>query len=466
MIDPRDFGAIGDGQHDDTQALQAAINEAKSRNGGCVTLRNGTFLSGSLELCSHLHLRIEAGATLQGSSRADAYRAFASETISRMDAQPWRAFLFAQNCEFIRIDGGGTINAGGDSDELRDGVENSPFRPYGLHIVSCKNTTVQDLKLRNSAFWMQRYFNCDGVRLNGLHVLNHANKNNDGIDIDSSQNVQISDCFIDASDDGICLKSEGEACCQNVTVTNCIVGSHATGIKLGTGSVGGFRNITVSNCVIRRSQATEMHHPSQMWGGISGIDLLTVDGGALENVCITNITIEDVAVPLVVWLGNRNSGNVKRQGYGGTGDSLQGASGDAEANIQYDNRLEGVTISNIVARNVGPYASFISGFADHPATNVSLSNISIYNGVAATAEEAAKTPARDPASYPGGKGYGCFLPASGLYLDNAEHIQLDNVRVYPAEGDERPGVVCNEVNELSYERLFCANGQAIANNNA
>jgi len=55
-------------------------------------------------------------------------------------------------------------------------------------------TAVENLTLRNSAFWMQRYFSCDHVRLSGLTVWNHANLNNDGLDIDSSQNVLVSHC--------------------------------------------------------------------------------------------------------------------------------------------------------------------------------------------------------------------------------------------------------------------------------
>ena len=100
----------------------------------------------------------------------------------------------------------------------QDGIDNSPERAYGMHFIACKNITVENLSLKNSSFWMHRYNTCDGAQLRGLRIWNHANKNNDGIDIDSSRNVLITDCQIDASDDAIVVKSEGTAICANIVI--------------------------------------------------------------------------------------------------------------------------------------------------------------------------------------------------------------------------------------------------------
>ena len=163
------------------------------------------------------------------------------------------------------IYGGGTIDGSGDAAIYRDGIENSPNRSYGILMVNCQNISVEDIHLRSSAFWMQRYFHCSGITLRRLKVYNHANKNNDGLDIDSSDDVVVSDCIIDSSDDGICIKSEGEKPSKNIVINNCIVLTHASAIKFGTGSVGGFENIVISNIVIRTSSSTEMLHPLKPW---------------------------------------------------------------------------------------------------------------------------------------------------------------------------------------------------------
>jgi polygalacturonase len=70
---------------------------------------------------------------------------------------------------------------------------------------------------------MQDYLGCDGVLISGIRVVNHANINNDGLDVDS-RNVRIADCDIDSDDDAICLKSYlRNSACEIVTVSSCVV---------------------------------------------------------------------------------------------------------------------------------------------------------------------------------------------------------------------------------------------------
>src|SRR4029079_19322249 len=65
-------------------------------------------------------------------------------------------------------------------------------------------------------------------------------------------------------------------------------------IKLGTESNGGFRNITISNCVFDRSR---------------GLAIETVDGGVVEDITVTNLTMRDVTTaPLFLRIGNRGRG--------------------------------------------------------------------------------------------------------------------------------------------------------------
>src|SRR5207248_7999744 len=96
---------------------------------------------------------------------------------------------------------------------------------------------------------------------------------------------------------------------ENVTITNCYVagfnagtmlngtfvpgrGGQPTGrVKFGTESNGGFKNITISNIVFDHCR---------------GLALETVDGGLLEDVTISNITMRDVVnSPIFLRLGRR-----------------------------------------------------------------------------------------------------------------------------------------------------------------
>jgi polygalacturonase len=54
---------------------------------------------------------------------------------------------------------------------------------------------------------MQHYLGCENVKIDGLEIWNHSNKNNDMMDIDGCRFVTISNIRGDSDDDGITIKS-------------------------------------------------------------------------------------------------------------------------------------------------------------------------------------------------------------------------------------------------------------------
>lgn len=433
-----EFGAKADSITNNRNAIQAAIDECSAKGGGEVELSEGIYLSGNLTLKNNVTLFISSGSILKAIADTSEFKLILSSVISRMDVVPWKAFIRADSQHNISLCGDGTIDASGDAQCFRNGIDNSPNRPYGLFFVNCKDVSVENLKLRSSAFWMQRYFSCSRVRVRGLNVYNHVNQNNDGIDIDSSNDVMVSDCNIDSSDDAICIKSEGERPAKNIVITNCIVATHASAIKLGTGSVGGFENICISNIVIHRSISKEMKHTLGVWGGLSGIDIATTDGGALRQVQISNIIMEDVQNPIHIRLGNRLSGNVARQGYGDIFDKSQGVKENGKstkiANVFV---LEDVVISNVLAKNVGPYPVIIAGHEGNPVKRITLRDITIQYGVAGTQKDVETKVNWKANGYPGRGMYDSCLPVYGLITNFTEGLVIENFHAISAPGEVR-----------------------------
>lgn len=434
---------IQPGSLDSTSELQAAIDSTSRKGGGIVRLLPGIHSAGTLHLRSNLTLEIPAGAILRGLSNADAYQAIQSSIPSRMDVVPWKAFIHADSIENVRIQGSGTIYGAGDSECFKDVKGDDPNSPYGMHFVNCHNVQVEGIHLRNSSFWMQRYFHCDGVRVRGINVYNHANKNNDGIDIDSSQNVTISDSTFDTSDDAICIKSEGKRPARNITVSNCILGTHASGLKLGTGSVGGFENIVFSNIVMRRSASTDMRHPLNFWGGITGIDLSSMDGGALRAVNFSNIVIDGFSCPILLRLGNRLSGSIAEQGFDGAADFERGVQNDENATpIQESKCFEDVSICQVTARNLGPYPIIAMGYPGAPLRRITLRDITLTHAEAAAPEESGLPTDYKDSGYPGPWTFDSKLPSHGIFTRGVENLTVENLQSTPASNDSRP---------LSYE---------------
>ena len=62
----KNFGAAGDGQRVDTDAINKAIQAASDAGGGTVLVPAGTYVSGTIRLQNNVILWIDAGATILG----------------------------------------------------------------------------------------------------------------------------------------------------------------------------------------------------------------------------------------------------------------------------------------------------------------------------------------------------------------------------------------------------------------
>ena len=155
--------------------------------------------------------------------------------------------------------------------------------------------------MQNSTAWVQNYKNCSNVIIDSVHVFSNTFWNNDGIDLVDCKNARITNCIINAADDGICLKSEERnGRCENIYIANCRVRSSASAIKFGTASHGGFKKITVRNIYVYDTYR-------------SAIAIETVDGGILEDIDVRNINGVNTGNAIFIRLGHRNKDSVYSQ---------------------------------------------------------------------------------------------------------------------------------------------------------
>lgn len=160
------YGAIGDGQKLNTEAIQKAIDECHGSGGGKVTFPKGTFLSGTIVLKDNVTLHFEQEAVLLGSTDVDDYKNMDPFTDGLGIDVGW-ALLVAVDAKNISIEGNGTIDGQGTklratqiltdtrSESLRWGR-----RPFLVRIVRCEGVKVKDITLKYSAAWTSHYFQC------------------------------------------------------------------------------------------------------------------------------------------------------------------------------------------------------------------------------------------------------------------------------------------------------------------
>jgi len=265
VFNVRTYGAAGNGATLDSAAIQKAIDSAGSAGGGLVYFPAGQFLSGTITLRSNVTLYLSPGAVLLGSKRISDYSP--------------KHLIYATGVSNIAIEGGGTIDGQGDAfldKDLKPLPRPSPL----IEIWNSHGIRIEDITIRKAPAWTIHPKNCDDVKIRGISLLNNLRAiNTDGIDIDSSRNVIVSDAHIEAGDDCIVLKTTDRGGTagptENVTVTNSVLVSAASALKLGTESYGDFRHCTFSNCVIRESR--------------TGIALLAKDGGTMEDIRFSGI---------------------------------------------------------------------------------------------------------------------------------------------------------------------------------
>ncbi len=424
------FGAVGDGRNLDTEAIQSAIDACTKSGGGNVILPAGTYLSGTLILRDNVNLHLQEGATLLGSTNLEDYPEIQTRLRSYYEEVVLRSLIFAEHLSHISITGKGTIDGQGAAFVVTSNKKPDRYldRPYIIRMISCKNVQVKDINLRNSAMWMQHYLACENLTITGIKVYNHANQNNDMIDIDGCRNVIISDCYGDTDDDALTFKSTSEYSCENITVTNCILSSHCNAIKCGTESTGGFKNFTISNCVIKPSEDEVPIFGRR--NGNSGISLEIVDGGVMDGITISNISMDGPEVPIFIRLGNRARKHFP------------------EAENPAVGQLSNVLISQVIARNSGKTGCSITGLPGYPVKNIKLSNMILeFAGGVKDPVDPADVPELEDI-YPKATMFG-ELPAYAFFIRHAEDISLSDITAITLEPDMRKPVLTQDVKGIT-----------------
>jgi len=436
MPDVRALGASGDGRSDDSDAFRRAIDTCRDAGGGTVHVPPGTYLLDPLRLCSHLRLHLEGGAVLRFTDDFTRFPIVRTRWAGFM-AHCLQPCLFGEGLEHVAITGQGVIDGQGprwwdayrrlrSADDFHFPLESELarlnadvdvggavwaewdrmfLRPPLLQLKDCRRVLLDGITLGHSPFWNTHLLFCEDVTVHNARFENPPEApNGDGLDIDSSRRVRVSNCTFDVGDDCLCLKSGIDTCgravgraTEDVAITNCTMNRGHGAVVMGSDTAGGIRNVAISNCIFH--------------GTDRGIRMKSRRGrgGGIEDVLVQNVVMTDVGCPLVMNLYYT---------CGATGAWAEVvADPEARPADVTTPHIRRISLSGIAVRRARLAAAALIGLPEAPIEDVALRDVRIDLA-------GAKTPAQAAMSFhcPPSAGAGLL----GRHLDG---LTLDNVHI-------------------------------------
>jgi len=449
VFNVKDFGALGDGVHLDTDAINSAIAAAAKAGGGTVFFPAGNYLSFSIRLKSNISLYLDVGATIIAANMEmhkgkydDPEPNIWGDSLHYQDfghSHFHNSLIWGEDIDNVSILGPGLIYGKGLQ---KWGKPNPGLGNKVIALKKCRNVILRDFSVLQGGHFAILATGVDNMTINNLKI----DTNRDAIDIDCCRHVRISDCSLNSpNDDALVLKASyalGYAApTENITITNCAVYGYDEGtfldgtfkttqkaapdkgvvtgrIKLGTESNGAFRNITISNCTFQHCR---------------GLALETVDGSVLENITVSNIVMDDVLnAPFFFRLGKRMRG-LKEMQVGS---------------------FKHVLIDNVMITASNPqYGSMLMGIPGYDVEDIVFSNIWIKIKGGAPKEQAQAEVPEHETSYPDPQEFG-NIPAYGFYIRHAHNIKMHHITFEFENPDWRPAFILEDVKDADFSDII------------
>lgn len=417
-VNVRDFGAIGDGVHDDTMAIQTAMMACPKD--GVVHIPQGIYHVKPLFLKSRQTIELVKGATLLGNTDRNHYPILPARMIrsdkSILELSSWEgvpaptyaSLITGILAEDVNIIGEGIIDENAHQSDwwINHKVMRGAWRPKGVFLSNCKRIAMQGITVTNTPSWnLHPYFSSYIDFIDMKLISPKESPNTDGCDPESCDHVNVIGVDFSVGDDCIAIKSGkyemGMTYRQptsDMVVRNCMMAYGHGAVVLGSEMSGGIKNLSVSQCYFKQTDRG-LRIKTRRGRGESAI----IDGITFENIYMDN-----VLTPLVMNMYYYCDDDGKTE-YVWSKNKL-----NVDERTPY---LGKFTFKNIVCDNVHVAAGFFYGLPEQPIESITLENVQFTY---------AKTP---EAGIPAMMSFLEPMSGEGLQFRYVNHVSLNQVKL-------------------------------------
>lgn len=434
-VNVRDFGAAGDGVHEDTAAIQAAISFLPQ--GGRLWFPAGTYLTLPLCLKSHITLDLDEGAVILGSTDRARYPIIPSVAVDPVTGEEtlqtgfegqelncYQSLIHASYAEDIAIVGRGTIDGNGQNGDWWKDFKSFPAsRPRVIFLNHTGGVTLHGITVKNGPSWhIHPFYSHDFMMLDCFVTAPKDSPNTDGIDPESCDQVDIIGCRFSVGDDCIAVKAgkidmarKYRRPASRHNICNCLMEFGHGAVTLGSELSAGIRGLSVTRCCFRQTDR--------------GLRIKTRRGrgkdSVIDNVLFDNICMERVLTPIVINMWYNCCDPDRFSEYVWCREALP-----------VDERtphLGCFAFRNMECTGAEVAACYIDGLPESPIDEVALEDITV-----SFAQDARP-------GMPSMKNQNQEQCRLGLYLDNVSRVRVKNVKLHGVEGSPLVTQHCGDV---------------------
>ena len=433
-INVRDFYAAGDGNKDDTKAIQMSINACPEY--GRVQIPQGVYNISPIVLKSNIIIEIMKNAVLLASTSEEDYAVLPGQVPSstgkeRQECVSWegqpvsshQSLFSAYHAHDIHMVGEGTVDGNAqNSTWWINPKQRKIARPKVLFTNQCSNVFVSGITFKNSPCWHLHPYNSQNLGFYDIKIIAPKDSpNTDGCNPESCDNVEIIGAHFSVGDDAIAIKSgkmyDGKfknIPASNHIIRNCLMEFAHGAVVLGSEMSGGVKDLSVTQCLFKNTDR--------------GLRIKTRRGrgkdAVVDGVTFENILMDGVLTPLVINMYYFCDPDGKSE-YVQNKNALP-----VDERTPYLGRFY---FRDMVCTNCSVAAGFFYGLPEQPIEEIEIKDVKISFAYNAESGHPAMMSDIDKCSN------------IGLYFNNVKKVKLENVDITGTVGEK---VTANNVEEI------------------